>query len=115
MTFPRLKSEAIAQYPFQSRLDFATVVLKHVDGTEQRFPRFKQKVASWVITLELLDDAELARLRDFFLAVRTSGEPFSFTDGSGTVHPDCVFVENDFVSHAAGEGRLSARLTVRRK
>jgi hypothetical protein len=115
MTLPRLKTNAIAQYPLRSRVDYATTILHHVDGSEQRFPRFKNKIPMWIVSLDLLDDVELTRFREFFLAVQVSGESFSFIDGHGVEHANCVFLENELEARSQGEGQHSMQFTIRKK
>lgn len=115
MTFPRLRTNAIAQYPLRTHLEFRTRILLHVDGTEQRFPQFAKSERSWIVLLQRLDDQELAVLRQFYLDVQRSGMPFAFTDGDGVVHPECYFAGETFETSAEGESQLAAKLIIRRK
>ena len=91
-SFPSLKSGAIAQYPMDRVRRFSTEVLRFVDGSEQRFPRFRSELKRWVINLSLLDEDELERVREFFAEQRGSFDVFSFTDPwDSVVYPSCRF------------------------
>ena len=95
--FPVLKSGAVAQYPMTRALEYSTRVFRFLDGTEQRFRDHKRPVRTWVIRLELLDEAEMAAIEDFFLSEQGRLGSFSFTDPrDGAVYPDCS-LESDAV------------------
>lgn len=115
MTFPRLKTGAIAQYPLKTSIDFSTTVLRHVDGSEQRFPQFRTKIQRWEISLELLNEEELTQLRQFFQSVQVSGLPFSFVDEWDVEHTECVFDQPEFGTVAEGEQQHSTKLLIRKK
>ncbi len=90
--FPLLKTGAVAQYPSDRTGSFSTQVYQFVDGSEQRFPAFGTALKKWVIRLDLLDEAELTALRDFFLTEEGRAGTFSFTDPwDGTVYSNCSF------------------------
>lgn len=115
MTFPRLRTGAIAQYPLVSSIDFSTTVLHHVDGSEQRFPQFRGKVQRWEISLERLTEDELTQLREVFDNAQVSGLPFSFVDEWNVEHPECVFEQSDFATTVNGEQQHSTKLVIRKK
>src|SRR5579864_9197932 len=90
--FPALKTGAVAQYPSDRARRFSTQVLRFLDGSEQRFAGFGAPLKRWLIRLELLDEAELATLEDFFVEQAGQAGTFSFTDPwDGTVHANCSF------------------------
>jgi hypothetical protein len=91
-SFPTLKTGAVAQYPSDRTQQFATVVTRFLDGSEQRFPQYGAPLLSWMIRLDLLDEAELVNLDAFFLSEEGQSGTFSFTDPwDGTVYPSCSF------------------------
>ena len=90
--FPSLKTGAVAQYPSDRTQRFSTQVHRFLDGSGQRFRGFEAPLKRWLIRLELLDDAELARLEGFFVEQSGRAGTFSFTDPwDGSVHANCSF------------------------
>ena len=113
VTFPALNTGAVAQYPAERHVRFSTRVLQFVDGQEQRFREFNRGLRRWVVRLDLLDDSELAAVRDF---VETSGivETFVFTDPwDGSTHRNCVIENREFAGELAGEGRNRTEIVIR--
>ena len=91
-SFPTLKTGAVAQYPSDRTRRFSTQVLRFLDGSEQRFAQFGAPLRKWLIRLELLDDAELAGLEEFFADQGGEAGTFAFTDPwDGTVYANCSF------------------------
>ena len=66
-SFPTLKTGAVAQYPADRARRFSTQVHRFLEGGEQRFPGYGAPLKRWSIQLNLLDEAELDRLEQFFL------------------------------------------------
>jgi Conserved hypothetical protein 2217 (DUF2460) len=94
-SFPTLKTGAVMQYPGKRSLQFATEVLRFLDGSEQRYRDSPSMLHRWIIQLDLLDEAELAALDQFFVSNQGAFGSFSFTDPwDGTVYPNCS-LEND--------------------
>jgi len=86
--FPRLKTGAIAQHPTTSTRRHSTEVLRFVDGGEQRFRLSPGGLRRWTIELSLLDESEIATLREFFDA----NDTFTFRDPvTGVDYPGCRF------------------------
>lgn len=95
-SFPALKTGAVAQYGSDRSRQFATQVLRFLDGSEQRFPGYGTSLLQWVIRLDLLDEAELTNLELFFEDEGGRSGTFSFTDPwDGTVYPSCSFGSDD--------------------
>src|ERR1700681_1580372 len=91
-SFPALKTGAVAQYPCDRTRQFSTQVYRFLDGSEQRFPAYPAALRRWTIRLDLLDEAELETLREFFMSETGCAGSFIFTDPwDGTVHPNCSF------------------------
>ena len=49
--FPLLKTSAVTQYPSSRATEFATGVLRFVDGSEQRYRQMRQPVRKWLLRL----------------------------------------------------------------
>jgi phage-related protein len=100
----------VAQYPSDRAKRFSTQVLRFLDGSEQRFAGFGAPLKRWLIRLELLDEAELANLEEFFVEQAGQAGTFSFTDPwDGTVHASCSF-ESDVITagyNGPGDGVAS--------
>lgn len=112
--FPVLKTGAIAQYPAARARRYSTVVHEFVDGSEQRHGEFGAALRRWVIRLDLLDEAELFRLEEFFLERGGAAESFSFTDPwDGTEYPDCSFEGDEMELVFAEVGSGQAQVVVK--
>lgn len=110
--FPRLKTNAITQYPSGTGISHRTEVLRFLDGTEQRFRQFQSGKRHWVIRLDLLDEAEVEVLRKFFESQSGRFGRFIFEDPwSGEEVANCAFLtdvfEVDFRSHNGAATSLS--------
>ena len=94
-SFPVLKTGAIAQYPSDRTRSFSTQVFRFLDGSEQRFPAFTAQMRQWTVRLDLLDEAELAALEEFFVGEDGRAGAFAFTDPfDGTVYSNCSFASD---------------------
>ncbi len=112
--FPRLKTGAVTQYPVSRVLSRPTEVLRFVDGTDQRYRARAGTGRRWVVNLELLDDTEIARLREFFEGAQGRYGTFSFEDPwTGNVHTDCSLENDGFEIEQVEEGRAGLTLVVR--
>ncbi len=111
--FPTLKTGAVIQYPGKRTLQFNTQVIRFLDGTEQRFREDASQLHRWTIQLDLLDEAELASLDQFFVTSQGRFGSFSFTDPwDGTVYPNCSLLGDTFEFQLRGEMRGKTTLTV---
>ena len=79
-TFPKLKTNAVAQYPAAKGLRFQNQVLRFVDGTEQKYRDGPGVLHQWTIRLSELDEGEMAALEQFFQASQGRFASFAFTD-----------------------------------
>ncbi len=112
-TFPALKTGAVAQYPAQRSVEFSTLALQFVDGSEQRFRNYSAPLHRWGIQLRLLDQAELQQLQEFFRTMAGRAGLFEFTDPwDGTSYSNCSFSNDDLVTILAGEWRGETLLTI---
>ena len=112
--FPRLKTNAVMQYPATRDFQFANAVLCFVDGSQQRYRESRDALRRWLIRLDLLDEAELSRLRAFFFAEQGRVGSFSFTDPwDEEEYSDCSLDQDSFQFELAGEMRAKTMLVVR--
>jgi hypothetical protein len=112
--FPILRTGAVAQYPVERCVEFATQVLWFVGGGEQRFQERAGPLRRWVVRLDLLDETELNALAEFFRTQGGMAGAFVFTDPwDGTTHPACCLETDEMVTDLVGEGRGRTSLIVR--
>jgi hypothetical protein len=111
--FPKLKTGATMQYPATKSLAYSTTVMRFLDGTEQRFRGLPAAARTWVVRLELLDEAEMRAVEEFFHARSGSLDDFSFTDPwDGVEYASCRIQNSDLTSEFLGEGRGRASLFI---
>jgi hypothetical protein len=112
--FPTLKTGAIAQYPSDRTQQVSTQVYRFLDGSEQRFPAFAAGLRRWTIRLDLLDEAELETLQEFFVGQDGRAGTFSFTDPwDGTVHSNCSFGSDTLALDFEGPMKGVTQVTVK--
>ena len=112
-TFPKLKTDAVAQYPAKKVLRFQSQILRFVDGGEQRYRDCAGALRVWEIRLDQLDEGEMAALEEFFLANQGAFGSFAFTDPwDGQVYADCSLDADGMELQAVEEmrGRTSLRV-----
>jgi hypothetical protein len=114
MTFPQLKTGAVMQYPGSRTHNCSTNVAQFLDGSEQRFREWRKPRRRWVVRLDILDDTEISKLEEFFLAVRGATSEFEFVDPfDGIVYSHCSFEDQvmcmSWSSFGSGEARLIVR------
>ena len=111
--FPRLKTDAIAQYPVARREQFQNQTVRFVDGSEQRYRDSAGARLEWEIQFSLLDEGELAAIEEFFLANQGAFGSFSFTDPwDGQVYDDCSAAADELALVTVAEMRGGTKLTV---
>lgn len=112
-TFPKLKTNAVAQYPATKGLHFQNQVLRFVDGTEQRYRDAPGPLHQWVIRLSELDETEMAALEQFFLANQGRFASFAFTDPwDGSQYANCSLAGDGMELTAVGAMSGNTTLTV---
>ena len=112
-TFPALKTGAVMQYPAQRSLQFATLALQFVDGSEQRFRGYAAPLHRWVVQLTLLDQSELDGLQEFFRGLEGAAQNFAFTDpANGTNYPSCSLQKDSMAAVLAAEWNGQTSLTI---
>ncbi|MEQ1886683.1 MAG: DUF2460 domain-containing protein [Bryobacteraceae bacterium] len=112
--FPRLKTDAIAQYPLERVTVFSNSLFRFIDGGEQRIPRYRAPMRRWRIELQLLDESEMAAIADFFELQHGRAGIFSFTDPwDGAVYPSCSFDADQAVLHSVAVSRGETALVIK--
>ena len=113
-TFPRLKTNAVQQYPARRTMEFSTSILRFLDGTEQRFREYSSPLRSWSIDLKLLDDTEMTTLESFFVAQGGQYGSFSFTDPwDQATYANCTIENPELTLRYEGPQSGSVSLVVR--
>jgi hypothetical protein len=113
-SFPALKTGVVAQYPSDRARRFSTQVNRFLDGSEQRFCEFGAPLKRWLIRLERLDEAELARLEEFFAEQAGRTGTFAFTDPwDGNVYMNCSFDSDAMTADYRGQGDGVASVVVK--
>jgi hypothetical protein len=112
--FPKLKTEAIAQYPSSRHKQYSTNILLFLDGKEERFRDFKQPLLMWTVDLTLLDRDEMAELEEFFIEQDGAVNQFDFTDPwNDTVYTGCSLENSEIWFKHDGPNTGSTKLLIR--
>jgi hypothetical protein len=95
VTFPVLKTGAVAQYPLDRSVRFSTQAVRFMDGSQQRFRLYGTGLRRWALKFDLLDEQELAAVIAF---VEQQGSAiFAFTDPvTGANAATCVISGQQF-------------------
>jgi hypothetical protein len=95
MSFPLLKTGAVAQYPLARSVRFSTQAVRFLDGSQQRFRLYGNGLRRWIVNLDLLDAQELSAVIAF-VELQRSGI-FAFTDPvTGSVATRCALASEQF-------------------
>ncbi len=88
--FPLLSTGAVSQYPAPLVNGQGVQVLRFMDGSDQRYLTQGRSYRQWQIRLDLLNEAEIQQIEEFFSEQQGEYSPFSFVDPfSGAVVPNC--------------------------
>ena len=111
MTFPLLKSGAVAQYPLVRAIRFSTQAVRFLDGSQQKYRLYGIGLRRWVVSLNLLDEQELGDVIAF--AEAYGSRVFAFTDPlSGETASRCVIGGQRFKAEMSGELQAAASLVI---
>ena len=114
MTFPKLKTGAVAQYPGRRVLRFQNQTLRFLDGSEQRYRDSGRAGHEWEIRLDHVDEGEMAALEEFFAANQGAFGRFEFTDPwDGQVYADCSLMADEMGLESLAELRGRTVLQIR--
>ena len=112
-TFPKLKTQAVAQYPARRTLRFQNQCVRFLDGSEQRYRDSAGPLHRWDILLDELDEGEMGALEQFFLANQGAFAAFAFTDPwDGQTYNNCSLAGDGMSLIHSGEQLGSTRLTI---
>ncbi len=112
-SFPRLKTGAYAQYPADKTTKFSNIVLRFLDGSEQKYRNAAGSRREWTLHLELLDEREIAVLQQFFEQQQGTSQVFSFVDPwDATTYQTCRLKDDSLVTLMDRELRSGTTLTV---
>ena len=113
MTFPTLRTGAVAQYPAGRSLRFRNEEVCFLDGTAQRYRDSAGLLHRWQIRCDRLDEREVTALEDFFSECQGTYECFSFVDPwDGEEYPNCSLELDGFDVITLSEMDASATLVV---
>ena len=114
ITFPLLKTGAVAQYPAQRTVSKSTWIGRFVDGSEQRFRNEATGLHRWVVRLSLLTEAEAVAIREFVDNTSGAFESFTFTDPwDGSVYSNCSLESDSAAIEWIGENNARTTLVIR--
>ena len=112
-TFPKLKTNAVAQYPATRAFRYQNQVLRFVEGAEQRYRGSAGPLHRWEIHLNALDESEMAALEQFFFDNQGCFGNFTFTDPwDDTQYADCSLASDELDLTAMAEMQGKTSLTV---
>jgi hypothetical protein len=111
MTFPTLKTGAVAQYPLEQTLRYSTDAVRFLDGSQQKFRLFGNGLRRWIVKLDFLDENELGAVTDFI--DQQESAVFCFPDPiSGSVVPKCIISGERFDATMTGEMQGQATVVI---
>ena len=114
ITFPTLKTGAVAQYPARRSVAKSTWIGLFVDGSEQRFRNEATALHHWVVNLSLLTETEAVAVREFIDNVSGRFGSFTFTDPwDGASYTNCSLEGDSTTIEWTGENNARTRLTIR--
>lgn len=114
VSFPYLKTGAVAQFPSKKNIDYSTDVLQFVDGKEQRFRSYRSHALKWIISLKDIDEGEVQNIRQFIAEQAGMNGTFSFTDPwDGTVYENCSFDSDEVVFQMLSHSSCQTEIIIR--
>jgi hypothetical protein len=114
LSFPKLRSNSVMQYPATREVLFANTVIRFVDGNRQCYRESRDAMRRWLVRLDLLDESELVKLQTFFVSEQGRTGSFSFTDPWDQIeYQDCSLDQDSFEFELLGEMRARAVLVVK--
>ena len=112
-TFPTLKTGSFIQYPATKITGYSSVIVRFLDGSDQRYRQLTPPLRRWVIQLDMLDEAELATLDQFFIAEEGRFGMFAFVDPwTQTNFPNCSLDQEALGYQLTEESRGTTHLVI---
>ena len=113
VTFPSLRTAAIAQYPLDRASTFAGEANSFLDFSRQAYRDLASVMKSWTIALDLLDASEIAALKAFFEQQQGRNGVFTFIDPvDASTHSNCSFADDKFTQQQNGETTNKTKVTI---
>ena len=113
VTFPKLSSGAVTQYPAPMTSGQPVQVLRFLDGSDQRYLLRASARRRWLVHLNLLNESETQMIEAFFLDRQADFGVFSFPDPfTGTLVANCRFGAPALVTEYVGPDAASTALWV---
>jgi hypothetical protein len=111
--FPALSTGSVVQYPLGQTQSFTTDVIRFLDAADQRCIVRANGLRQWLVRLDLLNEAELATLEQFFAQMQGPTTLFGFIDPiTGQTVPNCRFAGGDGVTTYTAENIGASQLIV---
>lgn len=111
--FPKLKTQAVTQYPSVRSVRYRTEALRFLDGTEQRYRNGAGPRRRWDVCLSQIDEGEMAALELFFEENRGAAGNFAFTDPwDGRLYENCSLEADGLESISFDEMRCATSMTI---
>ena len=111
MSFPILRTGAVAQYPLDRGVRFQTQTVRFMDGSRQRYRTYGAGLRRWIVKLDLLDQQELGALIAF--AEQHGSAAFAFTDPvTAEQVARCIISDQSFEAGMTDEMNAQATLLI---
>ncbi len=112
--FPKLRTNAIAQYPATRTVQFRNQVLLFLDGATQRYRDSSGPLRQWEIRLDQLDETEMMAVEQFFANNKGGFAAFEFTDPwDGQKYANCSFGSDDLALTSLEERKGQTAVVVK--
>jgi hypothetical protein len=113
--FPRLTTNAVAQYPLTTHDVYSTRISRFADGAEQRFREFGAPAREWLIRLDKLSATEVEAIDRFYRDHQGRYATFTFIDPwDESEHSGCRFASGELSISYDEECRARIGLIIRR-
>ena len=112
-SFPKLKTNAAAQYPASRSVRYQNEALRFLDGAEQTYRDSAGPLHRWEIQLSQLDEGEMAAIEAFFAENQGAFGSFAFVDPwDGQTYPTCSLETDGLETTELAEMNGATSLTV---
>jgi len=112
--YPKLKTNAAAQYPAKKSVRYQNEIHRFIDGTEQRYRDSAGPLHHWDMQFSQLDEGEIAAFEQFFASAQGAFASFVFTDPwDAAAYPNCSLAEDEMDWTAQAEMNGTTRLKVK--
>jgi hypothetical protein len=110
--YPTIHGAIITQLPYTEALEFYNSV-EVMDSDEQvAFNWVADPFHVYVVRYQVLTDAELAILENFWVSMKGPLGSFTFTGEDGTPRTKCIFADETFRVQYVGVNQHTVELTI---